>query len=247
MATTPTPPTILTLKQSFLTAQTRILSQPLAPSRAWQRANAQSPDRLPAAAVEDALTKANHKLQQHNRRAYPAQATRHVAEQLDELLLSSSSSSAATTYPVLSSADLTDAAVIAALPASAAAGEEDEDEEQTPETRRYGELVAALQAASARRNDATARVARLRRLRALLAGFADVGGLQGNLVTRDGEVERELERMRVLLARVGDRVERLDGGRDDEINSLFRDGEGMVVDDVEVEERRKVGELLERF
>lgn len=50
-----------------------------------------------------------------------------------------------------------------------------------------------------------------------VAGNADVhmdelegrAGMQAHLITRDGDAERELERMRVLLARVGDRVARL--------------------------------------
>lgn len=71
-------------------------------------------------------------------------------------------------------------------------------------------------------------------------------GVQENLVQRDGEMERELERMRMLLVRVGDKVARLkerEGSDDD----LFGDGDGdaMVVDNVEVEEQRKVDALLE--
>lgn len=81
------------------------------------------------------------------------------------------------------------------------------------------------------------------------AAAADVGnGVQENLVTRDGEVERELERMRMLLARVGDKVARArerDGfAADDDDDDLFGEGDAMIVDDVEVEERRKVEGLL---
>lgn len=88
----PTTPTILALKQNFLTAQTRILSQPLQPSRAWQRANAaadndENDQRLSEKAVDDALSRLNHTLQQHNKRVYPPQATRHVAEQIEGVYL----------------------------------------------------------------------------------------------------------------------------------------------------------------
>lgn len=71
-------------------------------------------------------------------------------------------------------------------------------------------------------------------------------GIQENLVTRDGEVEKELERMRMLLARVGDKVVRLREreGTTDSDDDLFGDGAAMIVDDVEVEERRKVEGLL---
>jgi hypothetical protein len=87
------PPTVLSIKQSFLSTQTRLLSQPLAPSRQWRRAQAHASDddedarALPDQAVDDALFKLNHALQQHSRRVYPPQATRHVAEQLDRLYL----------------------------------------------------------------------------------------------------------------------------------------------------------------
>jgi len=69
-------------------------------------------------------------------------------------------------------------------------------------------------------------------------------------------VERELERMRVLLARVGGRVARPRGPEgagggdkhdDDDDGSLFAGGDAAVVEAVEAGQRRKVGELLERL
>lgn len=107
----PTDPTILTLKQNFLTTQTRLLSQPLQPSRAWRRANEAAGgggggggggdddennnsgnsngnnQRLTEKAVDDALFRLNHTLLQHARRVYAPQATRHVAEQIEGLYL----------------------------------------------------------------------------------------------------------------------------------------------------------------
>lgn len=81
-----TPPTIVSLKQSFLTTQTRLLSQPLAPTRAWSSHNSTQEDNaLSEKAIDDALFKLNHRLHQHSRRVYAPQATRHVAEQIDQL------------------------------------------------------------------------------------------------------------------------------------------------------------------
>lgn len=80
-----TPPTVVHLKQSFLTTQTRLLSQPLAPSRDWLTTNTTHDEGLPPKAVDDALFKLNQRLQQHTRRVYAPQATRHVAEQIDVL------------------------------------------------------------------------------------------------------------------------------------------------------------------
>ncbi|KAK4113978.1 hypothetical protein N656DRAFT_609869 [Canariomyces notabilis] len=87
----PNPPTIVSLKQSFLITQTRLLSQPLAPTNAWRNHNNSNREQednaagLPEKAVDDALFKLNHRLQQHARRVYAPQATRHVAEQIDQL------------------------------------------------------------------------------------------------------------------------------------------------------------------
>lgn len=102
---------------------------------------------------------------------------------------------------------------------------------------------------------------RLRKMKALLepfnvgnnddstgagSDFPSANGVQENLVQRDGEMEKELERMRMLLVRVGDKVSRLQDreGPDDD---LFgdEDGDAMMVDDVEVEGQRKVDALSE--
>lgn len=88
----PQTPSILTLKQDFLSAQTRLLSQPLQPSRAWRRSNEaadhdENDRRLSEKAVDDALFRLNQTLQQHSKRVYPPQATRHIVEQIDQLYL----------------------------------------------------------------------------------------------------------------------------------------------------------------
>lgn len=88
----PQTPTVLALKQDFITAQTRLLSQPVQPSRAWRRGNEAAEDnendrKLSEKAVDDALFRLNHTLQQHNKRVYPPQATRLIAEQIDQLYL----------------------------------------------------------------------------------------------------------------------------------------------------------------
>lgn len=276
----PPAPTILTLKQNFITTQTRLLSQPLQPSRAWRRANeaAAANDEDAAAvserAVDDALFRLNHTLQQHSRRVYATQATRQVAEQVDKLYMSAGERHAAAAAADDDDddadedgwrnvgADYADAGVISSLPP---AWESERQAAAFPlEAERYAELAGRLRGLAARRDEARARVERLRRMRALLApfdsngtdgaggdegsSFAPLGGVQENLVTRDGEVEKELERMRMLLVRVGDKVARLKGkeaGRDDDDSDLFGDGDAMVVDDVEVEERRKVDGLLD--
>lgn len=64
--------------------------------------------------------------------------------------------------------------------------------------------------------------------------------VQPNLVTRDGELEKELERMRVLLVRVAGRVAQLPDP--DPVPE-----EDAVMKDVESLERGKVERLLDGF
>lgn len=93
-------PSIVELKQTFLTAQSRLLSQPLQPSRSWRNAHAAAIEgeggkgKLTNAAIDEALIQANNALQQHTHRVYAPQATRHVAEQIERLYHSAGESSA---------------------------------------------------------------------------------------------------------------------------------------------------------
>lgn len=83
-------------------------------------------------------------------------------------------------------------------------GDDGEDEE---ERGRYEELVGRLKRLEGERKEVEGRVGRLRGLRKLLEPFEGAGEcVQENLVGRNGEVEQELERMRMLLVRVGGRV-----------------------------------------
>ncbi len=78
--------------------------------------------------------------------------------------------------------------------------------------------------------------------------------VQENLVTRNGEVERELERMRLLLARVAGRVAQLpDNNNNNNNRTRTRNASGVLVEDAEecVDldslERDKVEKLLDRL
>jgi hypothetical protein len=153
------------------------------------------------------------------------------------------------------------------------------------EAKRYAELAGELRALAERKQQALARVARLRRMKELLGPFSpstsltltaaaaagdgdgevvgDQGGdssgggagVQENLVTRNGEIEAELQRMRVLLARVGGRVgllrEKRQQQQGDASQGGLRTGDGgetaMEVDDVDMDVQKKVGQLLESF
>ncbi|KAK4452387.1 kinetochore Sim4 complex subunit Fta4 [Podospora aff. communis PSN243] len=243
----PAPPTVIAIKQDFLTSQTRLLSQPLAPTRAWRATNTNAEEgSLPEKAIDDALFKLNHQIAQHSRRVFAPQATRHVAEQIDQLYWNSAVAVTAEDEEgddegVGVGADLADEKMIATLPSAWDAVSPQQAEAYPLEAKRYAELVGRLQELSTQRGEAAVRMERLQRMKALLGPFEDVAAVQENLVTRNGEVEIELQRMRMLLARVGGRVGQLKdrGGGEG--------GDDKMVVDVEADEQRKVGQLLTKF
>lgn len=79
-------------------------------------------------------------------------------------------------------------------------------------TRRYQQLQARLVALDARRQAQKQELARYRQLQQLLEPFRDPQvNVQPNLVTKDGELKTELDRMRVLIARVASGLQGLEG------------------------------------
>ena len=80
------------------------------------------------------------------------------------------------------------------------------------EAKRYTDAVTRLSELNEQRKQLKEQVARLNRLKSVVEPLqtSDNGaGIQENLLTRNGPVEKELERMRFLLARVGGRVHAL--------------------------------------
>ena len=104
------------------------------------------------------------------------------------------------------------------------------------ESKRYADSAAQLKTLSERRNELQQRAERLRKMKALLQPLSRVEDIQGNLVARNGEVEKELERMRMLLVRVSGRVGTLPSSRQDE--------PAKIVGDLEEGRKRKVDEFL---
>lgn len=112
------------------------------------------------------------------------------------------------------------------------------------EAKRYAETVARLTQLGERRRELRRRVERLRRLGAavepLRAADGTAAGVQENLVTRNGPVEKELERMRFLLARVAGRVAELPDGA-----ATGAQGDAKVdLDTLSAARKRSVDEFL---
>jgi Kinetochore complex Fta4 of Sim4 subunit, or CENP-50 len=75
---------------------------------------------------------------------------------------------------------------------------------------RYGALCERLTSLAEQRDGQRQRLASYKHLQTLLEPFTDAQEtIQPNLVARDGELGKELERMRVLLARVTGRVKEM--------------------------------------
>ncbi|PHH92750.1 hypothetical protein CDD83_5374 [Cordyceps sp. RAO-2017] len=208
MASTPTP-TVSSLKQSFIAAQTTLLAQPPAPSRAWRAANDASDQPISARVLDDALLALGQTVQQHCRRVYPPQATHHVAEQINSAYLYEAErkvgAEGEVDGAVAKELDLVEDEAIESLPSPWPSEKEAND--YPMEAKRYVETVSRLAQLSDQRKELKLRVERLRRLKEIADPFA--AGVQDNLITRNGPIELELERMRVLLARVAGRVSEL--------------------------------------
>lgn len=99
--------------------------------------------------------------------------------------------------------------------------------------------MSILTSLSARRDEALERVRRLRRIQSALAPLAldgqDENALQQNLVTRDGQLEQELDKMRMLLVRVGGRVAALP---DVPVNEVGTEDTAMVEHPADAQSRK---------
>ncbi|KAG4280696.1 hypothetical protein FPRO04_05410 [Fusarium proliferatum] len=211
MSSRPAAQTIPSLKQSFITSQTTLLSQPIAPSPSWQETNDASDEAIPERVVQEVLYNLNHTIQQHCRRVYPPQASRSIAEQINDVYTKDAERKvggpADTEGGIGRELDLTEDKSIEALPAS---WHLEKDINDYPmETKRYADAVQQLTELNDQRKQLRDKVARLKRLQTIVEPLQtdeNGAGIQENLLTRNGPVEKELERMRILLARVGGRV-----------------------------------------
>ncbi|KAG2415259.1 hypothetical protein HFD88_006450 [Aspergillus terreus] len=200
--------TISELKSSFLRAQVRILSESLEAPEDWRSyaADPTGEEDLSDKVVGDALQKLNASLKQHNRIVYSSQAIQHVAQQIASLYWSSviqaTRDQNSLERGVPKSVDLSSHMNIAELPVELA-DESASDEER----RRYQKLRERLIGLDQRRQQRQRRLDQLQRLQQLLEPFRNPSDtIQPNLVTRDGDLVQELEKMRMLVARVGGRI-----------------------------------------
>ncbi|KAF4592229.1 kinetochore protein fta4 [Ophiocordyceps camponoti-floridani] len=227
------PPTVPSLKLNFLSTQISILSRPPAPSSSWRAANDAADQPLSNRAVDDALQALGQAVQRHCRRVYAPQASRHVAEQISNVYAReverrvAAQAEAAGGVSVGKGLELGDDEAIDSLPPTWP--DEKQVRNHPLEAERYAQGVARLVELKEQRRELRERIEKLRRLQEIMAPLEtqDGGaGVQENLVTRNGPVEVELERMRLLLARVAGRVGELpvSGGLDGSVDVAGLEG-----------------------
>ncbi|KAF4314649.1 glutamyl-tRNA reductase [Botryosphaeria dothidea] len=255
--------TVVSLKSSFLRTQTRILSQPLQAPERWKASNISASD-IPESVIKDALREVNRQVRRYNKSAYPSLAIRHVADQIDALYwaagapplslpqnVADDQDSLATPVlePLHPSADLTSSTNIAAL-APTWAEAIDREPSQIPErdrdaAERYEEVVQRLQELDERRRLARRKLERYRRLRETVEVLRDPKErVQGNIVTRDGELARCVAEAKTLGVRVSARMAGWAEGREYE-GERDKDEEQEWLGRSKDVERKKLTSLLE--
>lgn len=205
---------MLDAKAAFLRQQVRLLSQPLQPSTSWRdfAPETDSSD-LSSKTIDAVMARINEKLKQHNKNVYSAMSQRHVAEQIDALywnqVMEEDGEASLDALAVSRDADLTKRDEVAQLPENLRELQvhphqalSDEDAAQ------YAALQQRLVDASHKRDEQKKRLEGYRQLKTLLEPLDGVKEIvQPNLVTKDGDLSKELDKMRVLLARVTEKVD----------------------------------------
>lgn len=209
-------PTIIDLKISFLRSQILLLSQPFHPSTKFLTSVSEEENALRQKNIDEALYKLNRLLKQHNKLSYGPQALRHVAEQVDRLYWNAGKRDVvgACEQWAEKTIDLREDHIIEQLPEE---WNEEVESEAAEQTQRYKELQSKLVELNEKRRVAREKLKQYKAAKQLLNPFqGEEAGLQDNLVTKNGEMERELERMRMLMLRVERGLQGLEENKNNE-------------------------------
>lgn len=203
-------------KAVFIRAQVRSLNTPVKTSSAW-RDIAPNLDEDHSAfsekTVQDIVEKVNNKIRSHNRLVFSSQSQRHVAEQIDALFWNEvTAEDFRATFDATwlsQDVDLCEAESIASLPENYADLCSETDSTPSPEdVDKYDVLRRKLVELSRKRAEQAQKLSAYRHLQQLLVPFEDAQiNIQPNLVTKDGELSKEFDRMRMLIARILSRAD----------------------------------------
>ncbi|KAK9372940.1 kinetochore Sim4 complex subunit Fta4 [Lipomyces chichibuensis] len=197
-------------KREFVDSQARIFAVPLRPSVRWMR---QHPNAAQSPAIERVLRQLHILQRKHVRKVYSSQALQHVALQIDGFHRNRNTTAIAPLVVVAAvseqqavlrgETELSEPEFIQALPEfwpEAAT-------EDSALTEKYSVLRDQIFALSSALTSARRRRAHAAELHSLVSLFRNPAQtVQPNLVARDGSIEQELTRMRVLLARLATRL-----------------------------------------
>ncbi|PUU72243.1 kinetochore Sim4 complex subunit Fta4 [Tuber borchii] len=200
---------IYDIKKGFLSSQLRILDGALKPKENWQEKLPEGEHGdLSEGVLNQVLYKLNVVAKRHQKLVYSSQALRHVAEQIDDLYQKKDDSEEGITREddvLRRGANLKDPQNIDLLPESYPAEEKDSEED----LEEYQTLKAKLANHSAALQAQRQRHAYYSQLKSLIAPFASPQqSVQPNLVTKDGPLAAELERTRLLAAKLAYQIEK---------------------------------------
>ncbi|KAJ5618893.1 hypothetical protein N7510_002877 [Penicillium lagena] len=213
--------TISELKSAFVWSQVRILSERLELPEDWRNYAVETDEGdLSDKVVEDVLHKVNAAAKQHNRFVYSSQAIHHIAQQIASLYWSSVNQETRSRNAFANGIEKT---VDLSSHINAGGKRRGQDTVRLQPIRirsdssficltmvvcnRFQQLRERLIALDDQRQLQRRRLDQLQHLQHLLEPFQDPQKhIQPNLVTRDGELVQELEKMRMLVARVSGRI-----------------------------------------
>ncbi|KZZ98239.1 hypothetical protein AAP_00500 [Ascosphaera apis ARSEF 7405] len=224
--------TISEHKAEFIRSQVRILSAPIEPAEDWKdyawvpkkkkkRGDGEDGETheddggdeqerdIPDKVIGDVLGKFNSHLKQHSRSVFSSQAIHHVSRQIGNLYwrqveadVEKKGNALGKSCDIEKGADLAIESNILKLPERP--WNDGYDEEIDDESReKYTQLLTQLKTLPQTLHSLQTKLDQQKKLESLLKPFEDPSNnIQPNLVTRDGELSEEIEKMRMLTAKV---------------------------------------------
>ncbi|KAL9114417.1 MAG: hypothetical protein Q9227_001498 [Pyrenula ochraceoflavens] len=250
--------TVIDSKSAFLRTQIRLLTAVLEPSLQFRENVRASSDGPGQKTIDNVMEKVNGAIATHNRYVYTPETTRHVAGQIDALywneITARPAPGEADELMVEKDKDLTLSEAIATLPDTLDSlipntSSPSSPSSPSPDESTYQSLHARLQTLSRARDAQQHRLAQYKHLQKILQPLQNPQeSIQPNLASKDGELARELERLRVLAARVGGRIREMGppAEEEEEMDVGGRHGEeDDVMEGEEVERRKKLERVLD--
>ncbi|KAI5820245.1 kinetochore Sim4 complex subunit Fta4, partial [Pyronema omphalodes] len=214
------PPSIYAAKTTFLSQQVRSLSNLPRPPPKWRQSLPSEHGDLSDSVLEQVFSKLSLIVRKHHNHVYPSQTLRHVAEQIDQLYWQSDDEPIKEIEVLKPGVDLTLKENIEALPESYPNPQGATEEE----LEAYETLRARMRRASEVLEKQRQKRKYYEELLERLKPFMDpVENVQPNLATRDGQLNEEIEKMKMLAVLLAVQVEK--AGMTGKIDKEIEDSE----------------------